>query len=107
MPAELRTPAFSVQNGINCPETVKPIHGCENTEDQGTVKNMISFLEMALQYPIGAKITVPERNGRTKKQQEIIGYEYYNGTGYLIFRDNQKMDVEKLAGMAGQDLKLR
>lgn len=60
---------------------------------------MISFLEMAQQYPIGAKINVPEEGGKKEKQEEIVGYEYYNGTGYLIFRDSGKLDVEQLAGV--------
>ena len=57
---------------------------------------MISFLEMAQQYPIGAKISVPEGDGAGERQREIVGYEYYNGTGYLLFRDREKMDVEEL-----------
>ncbi len=67
---------------------------------------MISFLEMALEYPIGTRVRVPGNNGKAERQQEIIGYEYYNGTGYLVFRNNEKMDVEKLSGMEGQDGKL-
>ncbi len=59
---------------------------------------MISFLEMAQQYPIGAKISVPEGDGAEERQQEIIGYEYYNGSGYLLFRDREKVDVEKILG---------
>ncbi|MCI9438807.1 MAG: hypothetical protein HFH85_16945 [Lachnospiraceae bacterium] len=57
---------------------------------------MISFLEMAQHYPIGAKVDIPKENGGVKNGQEIIGYEYYNGTGYLIFRDNEKVEAEKL-----------
>lgn len=60
---------------------------------------MISFLEMAQQYPIGATVDVPEEDGKKGKQREIVGYEYYNGTGYLIFRDSGKVDVERLQGM--------
>lgn len=60
---------------------------------------MISFLEMAQQYPIGTKVNVPEENGAREKQQEIIGYEYYNGTGYLLFRDSGKLDVEQMQGV--------
>lgn len=60
---------------------------------------MISFLEMAQQYPIGATVDVPEEDGKKAKQREIVGYEYYNGTGYLVFRDSGKVDVERLQGM--------
>ena len=66
---------------------------------EGQTRRMISFLEMARQYPIGAKIDVPEEDGKREKQQEIVGYEYYNGTGYLLFRDSGKVDVERLQGM--------
>lgn len=55
---------------------------------------MISFLEMVQQYPIGTKVNVI--NEKTEKQQEIIGYEYYNSTGYLLFRDNEKIKVDCL-----------
>ena len=58
---------------------------------------MISFLEMVQQYPIGTKVNVMEE--KTKKQQEIIGYEYYNNTGYLVFRDNEKINVDRLENM--------
>ncbi len=57
---------------------------------------MISFLEMACQYPIGAKVTVPGDNGENDRQREVIGYEYYNGTGYLLFRDHEKINAEKI-----------
>ncbi len=60
---------------------------------------MISFLEMAQQYPIGATVDVPEADGKRGKKREIAGYEYYNGTGYLIFRDSGKVDVEYLQGI--------
>ncbi len=63
---------------------------------EGRAVSMISFLEMARQYPIGAKINIPEESGKIKNPQEIVGYEYYNGTGYLIFRDNGKVDIERL-----------
>lgn len=66
---------------------------------------MISFLEMAQQYPIGAKVNIPEENGEMKNRQEIIGYEYYNGTGYLIFRDNEKVDVERLIQAGGHRIR--
>lgn len=56
---------------------------------------MISFLEMVQQYPIGAKVSLPKDRGRTLEKQEVIGYEYYNGTGYLLFRNEEKMDVEQ------------
>ena len=62
---------------------------------------MISFLEMVQQYPIGAKINVPEEDGKRERHREISGYEYYNGTGYLLFRDSGKMDVERLTGIHG------
>lgn len=58
---------------------------------------MISFLEMVQRYPIGAKVHVPE--GReSEKIQEIVGYEYYNGTGFLVFGNAEKLNVEQLAG---------
>lgn len=60
---------------------------------------MISFLEMAQQYPIGAKVCVPGEDGAKERQREITGYEYYNGTGYLLFRDREKVDVERLTGI--------
>lgn len=60
---------------------------------------MISFLEMAQQYPIGATVDVPGEDGEEGTQREIAGYEYYNGTGYLIFRDSGKVDVERLQGI--------
>ena len=60
---------------------------------------MISFLEMAQQYPIGAKVRVPEGDGAREREREIAGYEYYNGTGYLLFRDREKVDVERLKGI--------
>lgn len=56
---------------------------------------MISFLEMVQQYPIGAKVNLPKDGGERPKQQEVVGYEYYNGTGYLLFRDEEKMNVEQ------------
>ena len=67
---------------------------------------MISFLEMAQKYPIGKKINVPMgRNENIKdnenqeetslqKSREILGYEYYNGTGYLLFGDDEKMKID-------------
>ena len=42
---------------------------------------MISFLEMVQRYPIGAKVDLPKREGKGGPQ-EIVGYEYYNGTGF-------------------------
>ena len=62
---------------------------------------MISFLEMTQQYPIGSKVNIPEEKGVMKNRKEIIGYEYYNGTGYLIFRDHEKVDVEWLMQSRG------
>ena len=61
----------------------------------GAEGNMISFLEMVQRYPIGAKLDLPEDSNKNTRQQEVIGYEYYNGTGYLLFRDEEKMDVEQ------------
>lgn len=67
---------------------------------------MISFLEMAQKYPIGKKINVPMGKGGNNidnaKQEEtfpqdlreVIGYEYYNGTGYLLFGGNEKMKID-------------
>ena len=46
-------------------------------------------------------INVPEEDGKRERQREISGYEYYNGTGYLLFRDSGKMDVERLTGIHG------
>lgn len=53
---------------------------------------IISFVEMALKYPIGAKVETEKNSG---KYDEIIGYEYYNSTGYLLFRE-KKINVEEL-----------
>ena len=58
---------------------------------------MISFLEMVQRYPIGAKVNVPEGD-KAEKRREIMGYEYYNGTGYLVFRNNEKVNVEQVMG---------
>ncbi len=58
---------------------------------------MISFLEMVQRYPIGAEVNV-QAGDREEKRREILGYEYYNGTGYLVFRDNEKVNVEQVAG---------
>lgn len=55
---------------------------------------MISFLEMVQRYPIGAKVNVKKE--KAERQREIIGYEYYNSTGYLLFRDNEKINVDCL-----------
>lgn len=58
---------------------------------------MISFLEMVQRYPIGAKVDLPrERKG--KEPQEIVGYEYYNGTGFLVFGNEERVNVELLSG---------
>lgn len=62
--------------------------------------HMISFLEMAQQYPIGSKVTIPGGEGDGGSKREIVGYEYYNGTGYLVFRDNGKIEAERLSGAA-------
>ena len=70
------------------------------TNITGAEENMISFLEMVQRYPIGAKIDMPEDSSEHTKQQEVIGYEYYNGTGYLLFRDEEKMDVEQCMRVA-------
>lgn len=58
---------------------------------------MISFLEMVKRYPIGAKVNVTEGQER-ERTQEIIGYEYYNGTGYLVFGNEEKLNVDQLMG---------
>lgn len=67
---------------------------------------MISFLEMAQKYPIGKKINVPmgkddnikddvkQEEKALQKSREILGYEYYNGTGYLLFANDEKMKVD-------------
>ena len=60
-------------------------------------KGVISFLEMVQQYPIGTKVNVMKE--KNESQREIIGYEYYNSTGYLLFRDNEKINVESLEDM--------
>lgn len=59
---------------------------------------MISFLEMVQQYPIGAEVSLPQNGVAGSEKQEVIGYEYYNGTGYLLFRDMEKVNVEQCAG---------
>lgn len=56
---------------------------------------MISFLEMVQKYPIGAKVDLPRAS---KGPQEIVGYEYYNGTGFLIFGNQERVNVEQLSG---------
>ncbi len=63
---------------------------------------MISFLEMVQRYPIGAKVDLPRTEGRGGPQ-EIVGYEYYNGTGYLVFGDEEKVNAEQLSGQPRQD----
>lgn len=57
---------------------------------------MISFLEMVQQYPIGSKVELSRDGRETEKQQEIVGYEYYNGTGYLVFGNHERVDVERV-----------
>ena len=57
---------------------------------------MISFLEMVQQYPIGSKIELPREGRKTEKQQEVVGYEYYSGTGYLVFGNQERVDVERI-----------
>lgn len=59
---------------------------------------MISFLEMVQKYPIGAKISLPEDGRESAKEQEIVGYEYYNGTGFLVFGDAERVNVDRLIG---------
>lgn len=58
---------------------------------------MISFLEMVQRYPIGAKIDISDEKEGIKTR-EIVGYEYYNGTGFLVFGNKEKMSVEQLSG---------
>lgn len=58
---------------------------------------MISFLEMVQRYPIGARVDLPRIEGRGGPQ-EIVGYEYYNGTGFLVFGDEERVNVEQLTG---------
>lgn len=53
---------------------------------------MVSFLEIVQRFPIGARVAVRE-DGEIK-EREIIGYEYYNGTGYLLFRGSGKLDAD-------------
>ena len=58
-------------------------------------EKMISFLEMVQHFPMGAAVELPgSRTGESEKQ-EVIGYEYYNGTGYLHFRDMEKINAEQ------------
>ena len=59
---------------------------------------MISFLEMVQQYPIGSRVNLPGEGREAEKQEEIVGYEYYNSTGYLVFGNAEKMNVDQLAG---------
>lgn len=59
---------------------------------------MISFLEMVQQYPIGAVVILPKDGAGESEKQEVIGYEYYNGTGYLLFRDMEKVNAEQCVG---------
>lgn len=66
-------------------------------QNRGCRQEMISFLEMVQRYPIGAEVNV-QAGDREEKRREILGYEYYNGTGYLVFRDNEKVNVEQVAG---------
>lgn len=56
---------------------------------------MISFLEMVQRYPIGAKVDLPKREGKGGTQ-EIVGYEYYNGSGFLVFGDEERVSVDRL-----------
>lgn len=56
---------------------------------------MISFLEMVQRYPIGAIIDLPKDRAGESEKREVIGYEYYNGTGYLLFRDMEKINAEQ------------
>ncbi len=55
---------------------------------------LLSFVEMIWKYPIGSKVEIEKNSGNC---EEIIGYEYYNGKGYLLFRDENKINVEKLS----------
>ncbi len=71
----------------------------------GAEGNMISFLEMVQRYPIGAKIDLPKGGNEHTEQQEVIGYEYYNGTGYLLFREEEKIDVEQCMRAASHPFK--
>lgn len=57
---------------------------------------MISFLEMVQKYPIGAKVELPGNGPDCGGQREIRGYEYYNGTGYLVFENRERMNVEQV-----------
>ncbi len=58
---------------------------------------MISFLEMVRRYPIGAKVNLPKGEG-SGVAQEIVGYEYYNGSGFLVFGNEEKVNVDQLLG---------
>ncbi len=60
-------------------------------------KLMISFLEMVKRYPIGAKVDLSKGQG-SGKAQEVVGYEYYNGTGFLVLGDKEKVNVDQLLG---------
>ena len=58
---------------------------------------MISFLEMVQRYPIGAKVDLPKWEGKGGPQ-EIVGYEYYNGSGFLVFGNEERVNVDQLSG---------
>lgn len=64
----------------------------------GRQRTMISFLEMVQRYPIGAKVSLPGDGRENGKEQEIVGYEYYNGTGFLVFGDRERVNVDQLLG---------
>ena len=50
---------------------------------------MISFLEMVQHFPIGCKVRVTE--GEIPVEETVKGYEYYNGTGYLLAGADKKL----------------
>lgn len=66
---------------------------------------MISFLEMVQLFPIGTKVTVDE-NGNAV-EEEVIGYEYYNGTGYLLARGSRKLALARKQNVIGVSVKGR
>lgn len=69
-----------------------------NMKRRGKAEAMISFLEMVQRYPIGAKVSLPENGRENGKEEEIVGYEYYNGTGFLVFADQERVNVDQLLG---------
>lgn len=66
---------------------------------------MISFLEMVQQFPIGIKVTVNDSG--TSVEEEVTGYEYYNGTGYLLVHGSRKLILVRKQEAIGVSVKGR